>query len=139
MCRDREIAKDLLGETVAAAYQGFDRIHEEKALLSWLFTVASRLYYRMSKKNKNVPLDDCRLDQLITTDCNPEMLSDIAYMYENLNRLPEEQKEAIILFNIEGFSRNEIAKMQNVSEETVKSRLSRGRKKLATLMGADDE
>jgi RNA polymerase sigma-70 factor (ECF subfamily) len=139
MCRDRETAKDLLGETIAAAYQGFDKIREDKAVLSWLFTVASRLYYRMKHKEKNVPMEDCTLDKLFTTDCSPEVLSDIAFLYENLNKLPEEQKETIILFNIEGFSRIEIAIMQNVSEETVKSRLSRGRKKLATLMGADDE
>jgi RNA polymerase sigma-70 factor, ECF subfamily len=139
MTKNRDAAKDLLGETVAVAYQGFNDIREQKAFLSWLFTVASRLFYKMKRKSDKISNDGSDSDQLFSTDLSPDILSDISFLYENLNRLPVEQKETIILFSIEGFSRSEIADMQNVSEETVKSRLARGRRKLAILMGAENE
>jgi RNA polymerase sigma-70 factor (ECF subfamily) len=42
--------------------------------------------------------------------------------------------ECIILFEISGFSIKEIMGIQNLSEATVKQRLSRGRKQLSSLM-----
>lgn len=139
MARNRDIAKDLLGETVAIAYQGFDGINEQKAFLSWLFTVASRIFYRMKKRSGPYNTEETNFEQLFTSDLNPEALTDVSFLYENLNKLTEEQKEAIILFNIEGFSKGEIAIIQHVSENTVKSRIDRGRKKLAILMGVPNE
>jgi len=139
MAKDREIAKDLLGETIATAYAGFDKLKSKTAFLSFLFTIASRLFYR---KINNVKKDINRnqnLDELFSTDLSPDDMADISILYENLNKLPHDQKEAIILFHIEGFSRKEVAVIQKVSEETVKSRLAYGKKQLSVLMGADYE
>jgi RNA polymerase sigma-70 factor (ECF subfamily) len=47
-----------------------------------------------------------------------------------LERLPAVQREAVILFEVEGFGIEEIASMQRVSASAVKSRLARGRKRL---------
>jgi hypothetical protein len=47
-----------------------------------------------------------------------------------LARLPAVQREAVILFELEEYSVEEIAAMQKVSVGAVKSRISRGREKL---------
>jgi DNA-directed RNA polymerase specialized sigma24 family protein len=47
-----------------------------------------------------------------------------------LSALPEKQREAVVLFEIEGFSIEEVAKMQNAKISAVKSRLARGRARL---------
>jgi RNA polymerase sigma-70 factor, ECF subfamily len=138
MARNRDVAKELLAETLAIAYEGFDTLKEETALLSWLFTIARRVYNKLKVKSEKLKVE-MQLEDIITSDLSPETMTDISFLYENLNKLPAEQKEAIILFNIEGFSRSEVAAMQNVSEETVKTRLARGRKRLAILMGAQDD
>jgi RNA polymerase sigma-70 factor (ECF subfamily) len=46
----------------------------------------------------------------------------------------EEQREAIILFEIAGFSIKEIVVIQNASESAVKQRLKRGREKLVEIL-----
>lgn len=138
MTKNRDKAKDLLGETVAIAYEGFNGINEQRAFLSWLFTVASRIYYKMQAK-KLYDVAEIEFESQISSELNSDFLTDISFLYENLNKLQEEQKEAIILFNIEGFTRKEIADIQKVSEEKVKSRLARGKQKLAKLMGVVDE
>jgi RNA polymerase sigma-70 factor, ECF subfamily len=56
-----------------------------------------------------------------------------------MDKLPREQKEAIILHVIMGFSREEICKIQECGMEALKQRLYRGRKKLADLLGAKDD
>jgi RNA polymerase sigma-70 factor (ECF subfamily) len=48
--------------------------------------------------------------------------------------LPPEQKEAIILQDIMGFSQKEICEIQSISLDALKQRLYRGRKKLAELL-----
>ena len=55
-------------------------------------------------------------------------------MYRALDKLPAKQSEAIILFEISGFSMKEIAAMQKRSEGAVKTTISRGRKKLKDLL-----
>jgi RNA polymerase sigma factor (sigma-70 family) len=47
-----------------------------------------------------------------------------------LQRLPVEQREAIVLFEVEGFAIDEIAELQRASQSAVKSRLARARQRL---------
>ena len=51
-----------------------------------------------------------------------------------LYKLPDEQRDAILLTDIEGFSEEEAAKQLGVAAGTIKSRRSRGRAKLAELL-----
>jgi RNA polymerase sigma-70 factor (ECF subfamily) len=55
-------------------------------------------------------------------------------LYACLKELDQVTSECIILFEISGFSIKEIMGIQNLSEATVKQRLSRGRKQLLSLM-----
>ncbi|TAL66816.1 MAG: RNA polymerase sigma factor [Bacteroidetes bacterium] len=139
MAKNREFAKDLLGETLASAYEGFNSLSNEKAFLSFLFTISSRIYYKLKRKKDSARFVNVELDSLFVQNLSADIITDISLLYECLNKLPEEQKEALILHNIEGFSRKEVAEIQKVSEETVKSRLALGKKKLSQLMGIDDE
>ena len=56
------------------------------------------------------------------------------FLYQALARLPELQREAIILFEITGFSIKEIMEIQNSGASAVKQRLARGRKELARIV-----
>jgi RNA polymerase sigma-70 factor (ECF subfamily) len=58
----------------------------------------------------------------------------LEWLYQSLRQLPTEQREAIILFEISGFSTDEVAKIQRVSEAAVRQRLSRGRAALLTIL-----
>ena len=59
MTRNRDQAKDLLQETIAGAYSAFDSLTSPGAFLSFLFTIASRQYQKISlRTNGNVPLDE---------------------------------------------------------------------------------
>jgi RNA polymerase sigma-70 factor (ECF subfamily) len=55
-------------------------------------------------------------------------------LYKALSMLPVEQREALILFEIVGFSVKEIAGFQQKTEDSIRQQLSRGRKKLLSLL-----
>ena len=59
---------------------------------------------------------------------------EIEDLYKALGKLPEIQREALILFEISGFSIKEIAVIQEANEDAVKKRLTRGRQELAKLL-----
>ena len=53
--------------------------------------------------------------------------------------LPKDYKDAVYMFYYEGYSTGEIARYLNCPESTVRSRLSRGRKRLTTMLGGADK
>ncbi|MEM9921850.1 MAG: sigma factor-like helix-turn-helix DNA-binding protein, partial [Bacteroidota bacterium] len=65
---------------------------------------------------------------------SPEIALDIHYLLKAMDRLPEKQKEAILLFEVSGFSIREISELQESTESATKTRLSRARKELRRRM-----
>ena len=60
-------------------------------------------------------------------------------LYDAIDDLPEDLRVAVTLFYIEGFSIAEIAKMLGSRENTVKTRLYRGRNQLRKILGDKEE
>lgn len=59
---------------------------------------------------------------------------DYSELYQAMQYLTEDQRLAVVLHYIEGYSVNEIAKITKVSVGTIKSRLARGRNKLKDVL-----
>lgn len=151
--RDEEICKDICAETIAIAYEQFSSLRSPAALLSYCFTIARRLHrthrikssrvvyllsepvYAESDGYSSLPQ---RMDVLAddTAEYHTEQSADIAMLYDALDTLPSEQREAVIMFEILGFSMKEIAEMQQRSPTSVKVSVSRGRTLLAKRLGA---
>jgi len=69
---------------------------------------------------------------------NAETNLDVEILYKALQKLPASQAEAIVLFEISGFSLNEITEIQGGTLSGVKTRLKRGREKLASILNKND-
>lgn len=138
MTRNYNEAKELLSETLYQAFRDYGNLKNDVVFLSYIFTIASRIFYKSISKKANFQ-DDFDFDMLTNDSLSPETMLDISYLRDNMNKLSEDYRETLILFEIEGFSRKEISKILGIAEDTVKSRLYRARKKLAELMGVGDE
>lgn len=136
MVYNREDVKDIVSETMLVAYQKFETIRHHEALLSYLFTVASRMVYRMQDKKKRINhlYESEQSEQVMDNSAGAELKMEVKELYKALNKLPLKQKEAIVLFEISGLTLSEIQQIQGDSLSAVKSRISRGREALRKLL-----
>jgi RNA polymerase sigma-70 factor (ECF subfamily) len=110
-------------------------------LAAWLYRIAAnqvrdfrRLSWIRQIFNRSVPLSS----NLAATGPTPlrQVLDDEKrrLMARLLSKLNESQRTAFVLFEIHGYSGEEIARLQRVSINTVRARILRARKKLAALL-----
>ena len=139
MCREEMDAQDLASETVLRAWQHFDRIESPTAFLSFLFTVAVR-EFRRDRKRRSIwtAIGSLTEQELIDPRAAPDAASDVYHLHSALQKLPAKYREAIVLAEIVGMKLEEVAEIQASSLTAVKSRVSRGKRKLAKLLGVDE-
>jgi RNA polymerase sigma-70 factor (ECF subfamily) len=127
--------EDLMNETLLIAYEKFTKQVVKESFLSFLFGISVRVLANSNRKKKVELLSSDHIaEELQDFNDRTESNSEIHLLHKALSLLPENQKEAIILFEITGFSIKEISHLQNSTESAVKQRLKRGRAKLKELL-----
>lgn len=133
--QNEEAAKDCFQNTFLKLYLTEQTFREEEHIKAWLYTVARnecRDYHRQFWNRKvdigYVPQENQKAGSLQIEDEETEQL------VVALRKLPFRYREVIVLYYYEEYGTGEIAKMLHTSVNTVKSRLRRGREKLAAIM-----
>ncbi len=135
MTRNRQEAADLAGETMLHAYESFTRLRKEEAFKNFVFTICSRLHKRQRWRRRRIAEYDESLARAIADPApGPEFTADVQALYDALALLPRRQREALVLFEINGLSLAEIHSIQGGTLSGVKARVARGRRKLSRLM-----
>ncbi len=122
---DREVGSDLMQETFVRGMRAGDAIRDPSAVRAWLFRTGTNLGYSHRRRKALLAfLPFTGREQM------PHAAFDIEadQIRSALNSIPAEQSAALLLFYDNGFARAEVATLLGVSEETVKSRLARGRR-----------
>jgi RNA polymerase sigma-70 factor (ECF subfamily) len=145
-----EDAADGLQEGIIAAYRRAGSFRGEAAVTTWLHRVVvnaclDRL--RAAKVRRADPLPEDLDDagdrgSLVTSTTEAADPADLALVAERrrmvlaaLDQLPADQRAALVLVDMEGYPVAEVAQMLDCAVGTVKSRCSRGRARLAGLLG----
>ena len=128
-------AEDLEQDILLSAYERFDQIKNKDQLLHYLVRAARNKHISQLRRKKFQPeLLDQHSHYVYAGDATPEVLLDVQLVFQALNELPEDQADAVLLFEWMGFSVREIAEIQESSEGAVKTRISRGRKRLRKIL-----
>ena len=126
---------DLMNETLLIAYKRMNEIQKIDSFLSFLIGISIRILANLKRKHKTRNLnEDFAISDYPDPNCKEESQYDVELLHQALAKLPELQREAIILFEITGFSIKEIMEIQQSSASAVKQRLLRGRKALASII-----
>lgn len=127
--------QDLVQDVMLSAFKHFEGIGEGK-LLHYLIRAARNRAISLGRGRRCKPeeLKEQSLERLRAKGASPEALLDVQALYHALDKLPEKQRNAVVLFEINGFSVREVAGMQGCSEASVKMKLSRGRQRLRELL-----
>ena len=117
---------DAISATTVKVFENIHTLKKEEYVKTWITRILINECYKICNKNKKIIyLENVQQKNLVHNDTHEEL------EFKNLNRnLNDELKEIVILYYFEDFSIKEISKIIKIPEGTVKTRLSRARKKL---------
>ena len=137
MTSHKEDTHDLLQEIFARSYQSLGKFRGGSTFYTWIYQIAVNLTLNFLKKRKRrtgLSLND--LDSSVqhdpalidTTDAaNPERQTNLNDLQIKLNeammKLSETHRMVVTMFDVQGMSHGEIAKVLSSSEGTIRSRL----------------
>ena len=126
-CRisDRFEAENIMQEVLLLAWVHLDRLKDINSFKNWLIIIASNCCKKYYAKNKRAirPIEDDALQFIIDKQRLSESDNDYDYLYEAINKLPQNQRQAIDDFYFNNLKMREISFIRNIPEGTVKSRL----------------
>lgn len=143
LVRDHQIAEEVVQDTFVIAFEKIAQLKEAKKLKSWLIMITTNESRRRMRKWswKNIFLHhDSQSEMNIVDEVErtPEEAFQLTWqnrvLHEAIGELPYKYREVIALYYFEELSTKEITEMINENENTIKTRLSRGRKLLKELM-----
>ena len=131
LCKDADIAQDLVQETFLRAWKSLDSLLDANAAKAWLITILRRENARRFERKQFAFDDDTEQDSLPDNEqTSAEQNIDNAKLREHLAALPEEYREPLVLQALGGFSSDDIANLLQLNVNTVNTRLFRARKLL---------
>jgi RNA polymerase sigma-70 factor, ECF subfamily len=140
LTRDAEKAEDLVQETVLRAISKQEKFEPGTNLQAWLFTILRNQFCSEHRKSLR-EVEDGDGSYAATMIALPDqddriMIHDLEAA---LHKLPEGQREALLLVGADGLTYEEAAQVLGCAVGTVKSRVNRARNCLAELMSLAGE
>ena len=145
MCGQREDAEEVAQDTLLKVFESFDQLQDPARVKAWVFRIAKN--YCLMKRRRSVfaPDRELSLDELLPNAAGdgersiqvaddaelPEqqlLRSELGAELERaLRELPDLYRSVVLLRDVEGLSTAEAAEVLDLTEDTVKQRLHRGR------------
>lgn len=150
MTGNREDAQDMAQEAFIKAYNSLPGFRGDSKFSVWLYRIVSNVCLDFLRRQKRRPASSLSVEddegeetQLDVADVSqsPEVLLEQKLTREavrrGLDQLPEEQRQILLLREIQGLSYEEIGQTLGLEAGTVKSRIFRARKRLCAFLLQD--
>ncbi len=113
--------------------RGLTKLRDAARFRAWLFGIARRvLMDRLRVRYAEPPMESLELGEIEEPAADDGRAGDLSLVHEELNRLPLQEREVLVLFYLRELSLNDIAAIAAIPVGTVKSRLFRARRLLRT-------
>jgi RNA polymerase sigma-70 factor (ECF subfamily) len=142
LCGNVDRADDLVQETLLRAIANVDSFQPGTNMPAWLFTILRNLF-RSEYRKRRREVEDADGHHADTLKSHPEQPGRVEFeeFRTALAKLPDDQREALLLVGASGFSYEEAAAICDCAVGTIKSRVNRARTRLTGLLainGADE-
>lgn len=136
---NRDLADDLVQETLLKAWAARQRFQAGTNMRAWTFIILRNHYLSQMRRSRfRGEWDDLAADRLLAAPAGQDKHIELADMQRALLQLPQPQREALILVGAGGFAYEEAAEICGVAVGTIKSRVARGRAALEQLLDSGD-
>ena len=145
---EREASSDCGQDAMIRIWRGLDSYRGDCAFESWVYRITANCcmdWLRKKKKDRSISMEPMREQGFDPADTSPgtedQVIAkdDRRRLREAITLLPEEQREALIMTQLEKVPYEEAARMLGVSEGTVKSRVNRAKARLKEILSAERE
>lgn len=135
-CTNYDMAEDVFQDVFLKISEKQPKFKDQEHEKAWIIRVTINMTKNMNKSAWNRKIVE--LDENIASDNN---YADENNVFDEVMRLPQDYRTVIYLFYYEGYKVNEISKMLETSEGTIKTWLSRAREQLKQKLegGFEDE
>lgn len=131
----RDLADDLVQETLMKAWAARGRFQAGTNMRAWTFIILRNLYLSQMRRSRfRGEWDDLVADRILAAPAGQDKQVELGDMQRALLHLPQPQREALILVGAGGFAYEEAAEICGVAVGTIKSRVARGRVALEALL-----
>lgn len=145
ICEEPNQAEDLCQEALVKGLQQIKKLKSPKTFQSWIFSIARNHFLDQVRRpghtrellDRKVASNDEPSAAELTASTGPGQ-DTLAEVHEALARLEPEDRELLILIDVEEFSYQEVAEIIKISESAVRSRLHRARKALISVLNGDE-
>ncbi|MBB3357459.1 RNA polymerase sigma-70 factor (ECF subfamily) [Novosphingobium sp. BK486] len=139
MARDAARADDLCQMTVERALRSRQQWQEGSRLDSWMYRIMRNLWIdeARAETRRGQTFVDEEAGVTVGADGGQEARAQLSDVDRAMARLPDEQREAVLLVMVEGWSYKEAAEIVGCPVGTLNSRLVRGRDALLAMLGDD--
>lgn len=144
MCGHREDAEEVAQETLIRVFESIDQLREPARLKPWVFRIARNECLMKRRKSVFAPSAELSLDDLKPNPLEDRRGIEIAdwsalpddlllhselrdALTDAIRSLPEIYRSVVLLRDVEELSTEETAEILDISTDTVKTRLHRGR------------
>lgn len=139
LCRDEQVAEDLVQETYLRAWRSLDDLRDTAAAKGWLMTILRRERARMFEKKtpvfeeiESIPIEDQKSRA-------PDHELDDATVRAAIGKLDPKYREPLLMQVLGGFSCDEIAQELKLTSAAVMTQLFRARQKIKAMLGGTAE
>ena len=145
---NREASSDCGQEAMIRIWRALDSYRGDCAFESWVYRIAANCcmdWLRKKKRDRSVSMEPMRDQGFDPADTSPGTEAQVIAkderrrLREAIALLPEDQREALVLTQLERVSYEEAARMLDVSEGTVKSRVNRAKARLKEILTPEGE
>ncbi len=134
--RDRAAAEDLAQEVFVKLWQALPRYDGRARLSTWIYAITRNASVSALRgRRRSVSMSDpdvlVEAQSIAAEPASPED----AVLWRQVDRLPDRQRQAVILYYQDERSVDEVAAMMGIPVNTVKTHLHRARASLAAVLG----
>lgn len=131
----RDLADDLVQETLMKAWAARDRFQAGTNMRAWTFIILRNLFLsQMRRARFKGEWDEFTAAKLLAAPAAQDRQMELGDLQRALLELPQAQREALILVGAGGFAYEEAAAICKCAVGTIKSRVARGRAALETIL-----
>lgn len=134
---DQSLAEDAAQETFYRVFRSLMRYQDKDYFRAWIYTIARNICIDENKKKKDIVLQET--EDIGKESSEIRLIEDQDEIERLLTSLPDDQREAILLYFEEELTYKEIGKILGIPPRTAQSRVKNGLKKLKRQKGRKDE